>query len=235
MHVERIAELRVLSLGLWAEEQVWCPTAATNQDAFAVHAKEQAPLRCHLGSDLADAEAELRTVRDASVDDELQREILEHSFPLPELGRPPELRIRDAKLGKAVGRKAHLHAVVCRERDGALEGDAPNATSQRTADRMRREIPQVAHDGELRTLERCAVDTAHDLGIPHDDVTARREIRGLPDAHVLVRRRWIPVDPRGLKIGWLRREHLDGDRILSSVHRVGDIELDATIRSRNHT
>ena len=130
MHVERVDELRILACGLRAEEKVGCPPAAANEDAPPVDAKEQSALRCHLGRDLANAEAKLRTIRHALADDEFQREILKHGPSLSKLGGPPELRVRDAKLRETVRREAHLRAVMRREGDVALERDRSNAAAQ---------------------------------------------------------------------------------------------------------
>ena len=48
VHVVRVAELRVLTLGLRAEEDVRRPAAAANEDAPAVDAEETSALRRRL-------------------------------------------------------------------------------------------------------------------------------------------------------------------------------------------
>ena len=114
---------------------------------------------------------------------------------------------------------------------------------------MRREIPDVTYNGEVRASggpgsasERTvphlpphagSIHSTDDLRIPHHYIATRGHVRWLPEPHVLVRRRRIPVDPRGLEVGWFGREHFDRKPIGPAAHRVGDVELDATIRARD--
>src|SRR5437660_3970792 len=62
MHVERVAELRILSLRLRSEEHVGRPAAAADENSSTVYAKETPAFRRRLRGDLADAEAQVLTI-----------------------------------------------------------------------------------------------------------------------------------------------------------------------------
>src|SRR4029077_98674 len=71
MHVERVAELRVLTFRLWSEKHVGGPAAPADQNSATVDAKETPAFRRRLGSDLANAEAEVLPIRHATAAHEL--------------------------------------------------------------------------------------------------------------------------------------------------------------------
>src|SRR5947207_5012848 len=102
VHVQRITQLRILALGLRAEEHVGRPTAAANQDAASVDPKEPSALRRRLRCDLANPEAHGLTVRHAPARDELEREIIQRGRGAAELRGPPETRIHEVELWEAV-------------------------------------------------------------------------------------------------------------------------------------
>ncbi len=77
MHVERVAELRVLTFRLWSEEHVGRPAATADQNSATVDAEETPALRRRLGSDLANAEAEVLPIRHATTAHELERQIVQ--------------------------------------------------------------------------------------------------------------------------------------------------------------
>src|SRR6266550_307415 len=57
MHVERITDLRILSLGLRAEEHIGRPASAANENASAVHSEETPSLWRRFRGDLSNAKA----------------------------------------------------------------------------------------------------------------------------------------------------------------------------------
>src|SRR5256885_12337456 len=63
-------------------------------------------------------------------------------------------------------------------------------------------------------------------GVTHRDGTARREHHFLPKAHVLVRRRWVPIDPGDSKFTGVRCGNCDGDGVLrTDMNKIGDIKF----------
>src|SRR5438105_652625 len=105
MHVERVSQLRVLPLRLWAQEHVGRPTAATNENATAVDAEKSPALWRRFRRDLTDAETQILQIGHASIFQERQGERVQ--LGLPELRWPPEARGRETKLWKTVGSEAH--------------------------------------------------------------------------------------------------------------------------------
>src|ERR1700680_1775974 len=93
MHVERVAELRVLTFRLRAEEHVRRPAATADQNAPAVDAKETSAPGRRLGSNFANAEPEMLPIRHASAAHELERQIIQRG--LSQLGRPPEAWVHE--------------------------------------------------------------------------------------------------------------------------------------------
>src|SRR6185437_6162244 len=97
-------------------------------------AKEPAAPGCGIGRDFTNAEREARVIGYALARGEFEIELVERRRA--QLRRPPEPRIRDMKLGKAVGRESHERAVVRLQRDRLAERDAPDVAAQRAGDRM---------------------------------------------------------------------------------------------------
>src|SRR5512141_587138 len=178
MHVERVTHLCVLSLRLWAEEDIRRPTTATNQNSATVHAKETPSPWRRFRRDLANAERQTLSVRHASACHEFERQVVK--LRLAQLCRPPESRVCESKLRKTVGREAHQRAVARRECDGPAETDTSDAPPQNSSDRVRREIPETRHDRQLGAPKRRCIDLAYYCRIPHDDVAARAQVRRLP-------------------------------------------------------
>src|SRR5258707_9451835 len=72
-----------------------------------------------------------------------------------------------------------------------------------------------------REIEFCLND-----GVTHRDGTARREHHFLPKAHVLVRRRWVPIDPGDTEFGSMRWSDRDGHYVLrADLNEIGDIKF----------
>src|SRR5437868_2766266 len=57
VHVERITDLRILSLGLRAEERIGRPAPAANENASAVHSEKTPSLWCRFRRDFSNAKA----------------------------------------------------------------------------------------------------------------------------------------------------------------------------------
>src|SRR6266481_2793124 len=72
-----------------------------------------------------------------------------------------------------------------------------------------------------REIEFCLND-----GVTHRDGTARREHHFLPQAHVFVRWRGIPIDPGDTELGRVRRSNRDGHYVFrADLNEVGDIKF----------
>src|SRR5207302_1556518 len=138
MHVERIAQLGVLSLRLQTEEHVRRPAAAANQNSSTVDAEEATSFRCRLGSNFADAESQLLLIQHTTTAHEFERQRVE--LRLAELEWPPQTRVGETKLRKTVGRDSHQCTVVRPERHRLAEGDVSDPSTHRSRHGLRREI-----------------------------------------------------------------------------------------------
>src|SRR6185437_10343092 len=97
-------------------------------------AKEPAAPGCGIGRDFANAEREARVIGHTLARGEFEIELVERRRA--QLRRPPEPRIRDTKLGKAVGSESHERAVVRLQRHSLAERNASDPAAQRPGDRM---------------------------------------------------------------------------------------------------
>src|SRR5690349_4850224 len=185
MHVQCVSQLRILTLGLRTKEHVRCPATAANENSLSIHAEKLRPFWCCLRSHLTNSESKALRIRHSPIRDEHHREILENRRP--KLSGPPEFWMRDSQLRELIRSKSHENCVARSNRHRTTKGDSANATTERAANRARGQVLQSSDDSELSRSER--IDVTHYFRILNYNISARNEIRRLPQAHVFIRRR----------------------------------------------
>src|SRR5690349_7076953 len=68
-------------------------------------------------------------------------------------------------------------------------------------------------------------------GIPQRNLTTCSEVNILPQSHVFVGRRWVPIYPGNAKISFVWRGNLYGKYVLSRIKLIGNIKFEGAKRS----
>jgi hypothetical protein len=84
----------------------------------------------------------------------------------------------------------------------------------------------LCRNRELRGIIRRQVQFRNNRGIAQGHRPAGGEINLAPQTHVLVRRRWIPIDKSDCQIVFRGSENLHGENVFSAgLQRTADIEF----------
>jgi hypothetical protein len=115
-------ELVAQAVLIGAQQHILRPAAATNKNAFAVHAEETAAVGREFRGDLAESEVYALLIRGLALNAEAHVEALQ--MRLAHLARPPGLGIANVQLRKLLGSEDHATVLVRRQLDRLLEANS---------------------------------------------------------------------------------------------------------------
>ena len=223
-HLPHVAQLGAQARGVAAQHHVRAPAAAADEDAPPVHLEEPVALVRQLRGHLADPEPDLVAVGEGASRVRLQGERVQVRLSHPV--RPPQARVFHVEGGRARGREAHDLLLARPQRDLLGEAHAPEAAPHRPRHGTIGGVPGLHGNAQVRHLQRRQVEGGGDRGMPQRDGTAVRDVHRAPEAHVLVGRHGVPVDPGEGEVGRLRGEDLDRERVARARLRpAGQVQL----------
>ena len=191
--VHDVAELGLHALGVLTQEQVRRPARAANQHRLAVDDKLLISLRGEVGTDAADAERRGGPVGDRTVDGSRHLQAVERMRTHAD--RPPDLWMVEIEARIALRGKGHGLRLI------GIEVDRP---AQRNTRHDARDRGLVGRGIEVSRLHCHGKRGAGEIGKRQRRGYLRRgdldrppahDVHAPPGAHVVVGRRWVPVDP----------------------------------------
>ena len=132
---------------------------------------------------------------------------------LAHLTGPPWFGIVDLELRKLLGDENDFAIFVRRQLDRLLEANSGGSAGNQAFDCMIARVVQLGVDGQVRCVERLIKKMRNCQRRTHRDRAGRKQIDRAREAHVLIRRRGIPVDPVDAQVLFRGREGLHGQHI----------------------
>src|SRR5271165_3905780 len=143
---------------------------------------------------------------------------------------PPDAWIAQAKLRELLRREGDGLVFVRREVDRLLNANSCNRTGYDSVDGVIRGVMQLCIDREIGLFERCVDEVRCRERRTKRNRAIRDEIDRTPQAHVLVGRTGVPVDPVDAEIDLRGREgfnrdgvFLAGDQVARRIELIGPI------------
>ena len=224
------AELIAQAVVIGAQQHILRPAAATNQDGLAVHAEETAAVGRQFRGDLTESEVHALLIGGLALNAEAHGEALE--MRLAHLAGPPGFGIANMQLWKLFRSEGHTTVLMRRQLDRLLEADPSGGAGNQPFDRVIGSVVQLGVDGQVGRVERLAGEVRDSQRRAQGDRAGRDQIDPAREAHVLIRRRGIPIDPIDAQILFRGREGLHRQHIgLAGFQKLGHIEVISAICS----
>ena len=230
IQIAEILKLRSEALRRFALEHVGCPASAADQDTLAVDAEKQVALRIDLGCDFADAIARDRVVRQNTLDIEIKIDLMQRGGA--HLMWPPQFRILDAQLGEFFGAEADRARFAGGERQVLLDVVAFEIGFHRGRYLPIARVMKFGFHREIGLSERGVCEMRAHQRRADFDRAALAQPDAAPEAHVLIGRRGIPVDPVDAEVFLGLRDGIDRERVGPVVREQRrDVEFVCAIRA----
>ena len=226
-----VREIGVQLPGRPAQENIRRPCRSTDEDPAAVYPEEPTAFGCQLGGHFANSEAKpgriARLVPDRKGEGSAVHVGLSHRIG------PPHARMRELQLGEVPRLEIDRSRFTGRQRHGLTDADALELGMQNAIDCAAGGIAQVSGYGQCGSLI-VGIESGCYEGIAHGHRATLGQKNLLPDAHILVRGRGIPVHPGNPQVVLSGRSDFHGDGIgLAGSQQLRDIEFVAAVGPRH--
>jgi hypothetical protein len=188
--------------------------SAANQHALAIHFKQTAALVGNFGGDFTDAESGGGGIRDVFA--KFDAEFGGVEIGIAHLVGPPEMRMGEVELRERVGNEANNFGFVAGEFNGLREMLAVDVGMENGFDGMIGSVAQLGAERERGGLV-VGIEFGGDERRAESDLAGVGQENFAPDAHVLVGRSGIPVDPGEAEVVFFRSEDFDGESVFARL------------------